>query len=156
MENENLTLAKHVIDLNAAPSIPSNHPHWKVKEHIKGGHYVWDSAKVELTLHPGQRTFALSGTKLSKAFAKMPVFNANLLDHLLKHQELISDEWSKNEKEESNRIIFWHTTYVDHNSNGLYVRLMVKIHSRWYEDYICINSGYSFGIKMPTLMKKAA
>lgn len=82
---------KHIIDMDADPYIPEG---WKVESHKKQGQLEWDPANVQLYLSELQRGDKwITGDELSKELEAQPVFNANMLDYLLAHLELIPKEW---------------------------------------------------------------
>ncbi|MDP3645911.1 MAG: hypothetical protein Q8R25_02390 [bacterium] len=114
---------EHLVDLDADPFIPNG---WKVEEHQKGGQFKWDAAKIALYLsEPQKRGRGIEGNKLRNALKGQPVFNANLLDYLLKNPHLIPEEWK------DKYIFFWGTIY--RGSGGyLYVRYLYWYGGRWY------------------------
>src|SRR4051812_5109537 len=86
-----LNHTQHVIDLDANPFVPNN---WKVEEHKKGGQFKWNPASIRFHLSPNQQNGkVIEGNKLRKELANEPVLNANILDYLLAHPELIPEEW---------------------------------------------------------------
>ena len=121
-----IVVAQHVIDLDAEPFVPDG---WSVDEHRKDGQFTWDSAKTGLYLSKAQKSGKwVEGNKLRKELAERPVFNANLLDYLLKHPHLIPEEWK------GKYVFFWGTIY--RNSSGyLRVRCLCFGWDGWYWDY---------------------
>jgi hypothetical protein len=130
--------AGHVIDLDANPVIPNG---LTVEGHQKGGQFKWDAAKVALFLSKEQQNGKrIEGKKLRTELAERPVFNANLLDYLLKHPHLIPEEWK------GKYIFFWGTIYRN-SSGSLGVRCLYWhggswhwhdsywLDSDWYGDY---------------------
>jgi hypothetical protein len=124
-------LTKHVIDCDAYPFLPDG---WKVEEHQKSGQLEWDPAKVALYLSPKQQNGkVIEGHKLRKELKGKPVLNANVLDFLLAHPELIPDEWK------GETVFFWGTIYRG-SGGALYVRCLSwnvgqwYWHSRWLEN----------------------
>src|SRR3990167_9669406 len=107
------------IDCNADPFVPEG---WSIEEHIKGGLWLWDSTKVVLHLEPEQTTGYLTGNTLRERLKGKLVLNANVLDYLLAHTELIPEEWKRK------YIFFWGTVYRD-RGGYLYVRCLC-----WYCD----------------------
>lgn len=102
---------KHVVDCDADPFTPDG---WKVEEHKKGGHYNHFELyvpKIKLHLSPNQMNGKVIGNDLCKELASEPVLNANVLDYLLAHPELIPEEWKKDEKGNTRYIFFWGTIY---------------------------------------------
>jgi len=103
-----ITQVKHLINLDVSPFIPDG---WKVKQHIEGGQFEWSPEKVKLYLSPNQQDGKIvEGNELRKELEGKPVFNANLLDYLLEHPNLIPEEWKRK------YIFFWGTIY--HDSDG--------------------------------------
>ena len=94
---------QHVIDCDADPYIPDG---WSVKEHKKGGQLTWDLGRIELMLKLNGENF-VEGDKLRKRLKGEKVLNANVLDYLLEHLELIPEEW------EGKDVFFRETTYCD-------------------------------------------
>ena len=113
---------KHIIDCDADPFCPSD---WKVEEHKKGGSLEWDPTKVKLYLSPNQQNDkCIEGHKLRKKLENKPVLNANVLEFLLAHPELIPEEWK------GKAIFFWSTIY--RNADGdLYVRFLYWRGALW-------------------------
>lgn len=125
------------IDLDAAPYVPDG---WKVKEHRKGGQFKWDPTKVKLHLSKNQQGGrTIEGHKLRKELAKEQVFNANLLDYLLKpeNQHLIPEEWKQGNTQP---IFFWGTIYRA-SDGGLCVRCLCREFGEW-----CWNAGWLSGL----------
>ena len=118
-----------IIDCIAPPFIPRDS---KVLEHRKGEErFVWDPAEVTLFLSPEQEDEivsggprdgrTISGEDLRKLLADKPVLNANVLDFLLAHPDLIPGEWK------GRSVFFWGTIYSGF-LNTSYVRAL-----RWDE-----------------------
>ena len=119
---------EHVINCDADPFIPNG---WTVEDHQKGGQFKFDAAQVELYLDKAQKKGSIEGNKLRKELENKPVLNANILDYLLAHTELIPEDWKKDEKGNTRYIFFWGTIY--RNSNGfLFVRFLYWFGDRWY------------------------
>src|SRR3989344_1449663 len=98
------TAEAKLINLDAIPFIPGG---WQIESHQKGGHWEWDLKKVALFQSEGQKGGkGMKGYWLKKELEEQPVLNANVLDWLLTHPELIPEEW-KGKKS----IYFWGTTY---------------------------------------------
>jgi len=112
----------HVIDCDAIPFLLED---WKVESHRKGGQVVWDPTNVVLYLDEAQQNRRLiEGNNLRKKLAKMPVMNANVLDYLLDHPELIPEEWK------GIYVYFWGTIYRS-RLGGLGVRCLRWDGDRW-------------------------
>ena len=116
------TSQQYLIDCDADPFIPSD---WSVDEHQKGGQIQFDSSKIELWLAKDQqKSKSMEGNKLRKELQSRKVLNANVLDYLLAHPELIPEEWK------GKCLFFWGTIY--RRSNGhLYVRFLYWFGDRW-------------------------
>lgn len=117
-----IVVVKHIIDCDADPFVPEG---WKVESHKKGGSFEWDQTKVKLHLSPNQQNGKIiEGNKLRKELESEPVLNANVLDYLLAHPELIPEEWK------GKAIFFWGTIYRGSGGN-LYVRYLRWDGSQW-------------------------
>lgn len=113
-----IVVRRHVIDCDAAPFVPDG---WKVEEHIKGGEFEWNPEAISLYLSDKQQGSGwVEGNKLRKELTGMPVLNANVLDYLLAHPNLIPDEWK------GKYVFFWGTIYR-RSDGSLYVRYL-----NWY------------------------
>jgi len=120
-----ITTAKPIIDMDANPYVPNN---WKVESHKKGGQLEWNLERIQLYFSEQQNGDKwIEGNKLRKELKTQSVCNANLLDYLLAHSELIPESWK------GKAICFWGTIYR-YSDGNLYVR------------YLCFNgrswSGY--------------
>lgn len=133
-----IMVAKHIIDLDVVPFIPAG---WKVEEHKKGGQFEWDLKKVQLCLSPNQEdNKCIEGNKLRRELEGLPTFNANLLDYLLDHKELIPKEWK------GKAIFFWGTIYR-YADGSLYVRYLCFGGKSWRWSYYWL--GYDFNSDRP-------
>lgn len=112
---------EHLIDCDAAPYIPEG---FTLVSHKKGGQWKWNPS-ISFYLSKKQKKGGYSvGNDLRKALESQPVLNANVLDHLIAHQELIPESWK------GKTIFFWGTIY--RNSDGsLYVRFLYWDGSQW-------------------------
>jgi hypothetical protein len=117
---------EQLVDLDAGPSVPVG---WKVQEHQKGSQFEWNPTKVKLHLSPDQeRGNVIEGDKLREELKGQSVYNANLLDYLLKNQHLIPEEWK------GKYIFFWGTIYRDSKKN-LCVRCLCWHRGAWRWHY---------------------
>jgi len=133
---------EHLIDLDAAPFVPEG---WQVVEHKKGGQWKWDSNAVQLYLSDGQKDGKyVKGDKLREEIKGKPVLNANVLDYLLAHPELIPEDWKKDEKGNTLFIHFWGIIYRD-PLGGLCVRCLDWHGSRWLWDCDWLGGGWGSG-----------
>jgi hypothetical protein len=104
-----VVVKEHVINCDADPFVPDG---WGVEEHQKGGPFTWDASKVKFYLSKKQKGSSyIEGNKLREELKGQPVYNANLLDYLLKNPHLIPEEWKKDEKGNTRYIFFWGTVY---------------------------------------------
>jgi len=123
---------EHIINLDADPFIP---PGWTVVEHKKGGLWKWNS-RITLHLSRKQKKGLITGHDLRKELADLPVLNANVLDYLWEHPELIPENWK------GKAVFFWGTIYRD--SDGyLFVRYLYWNGSRWRRYYSWLDGGFS-------------
>ncbi|MEK9151882.1 MAG: hypothetical protein AAB692_00795 [Patescibacteria group bacterium] len=124
------TFTEHVVDLDADPYCPEGlFATGEGTEHCKGGKLILTPGKIKLYLAEGQKNgVGLKGHQLRKELADKPVLNANALDYLLAHQEMIPDECR------GKYIPFWGTIYRN-AYGGLYVRFLCWRGDRWVSDY---------------------
>lgn len=120
-----IVLIKHVIDLDADPFVPED---CTVEEHQKQGQFQWDPAKIQLFLSKKQQKGYIEGHMLRKELKGKPILNANILDYLFSHPELIPEEWKEK------NIFFWGTIYRD-SDGDLYVRYLYWGGGKWCWDY---------------------
>lgn len=127
-----IKMVEHLIDCDAAPFVPDG---WSVKEHKKTGQLKFDPAKISLYLSKKQKKGVIGGHNLHKELNNKPVMNANVLDDLLVHPELIPEEWK------GKNIFFWGTIYRDSDGN-LYVRYLSSDESKWYWVYYWLTGAF--------------
>lgn len=123
----------YFIDCDANPFIPAG---WSVEEHKKCGLCKFASAETFLYLSEKQKKGIISGHDLRKDLADKPVMNANVLDYLLAHPELIPEEWK------GKYIFFWGTIYRGSDGN-LYVRCLGWDGSKWGWGYCWLGDGFN-------------
>ena len=129
-----IVVVKHLIDCDADPFLPEG---WKVESHKKGGNFEWDPTKVRLHFSENQKNGkCIQGHKLREELVNEPVLNANVLDYLLAHPELIPEEWK------GKYVYFWGTIYRS-SVGGLCVRALCWDDGRWY--WGCRWLGYDWG-----------
>ena len=125
--NAKIVLVKHVIDCDALPYIPNG---WEVRPEDQllntvKGQLEWDPTKIALYLSESQKNGkVIKGEKLRKELGNQPILNANVLDFLLAHPDLIPEEWK------DKAVFFWGTTYRG-SDGGLCVRCLTWHGSRW-------------------------
>ncbi|MFH1226099.1 MAG: hypothetical protein V1684_02370 [bacterium] len=118
-----IIVLKHLIDCDADPFIPKG---WTLEEHKKGGQFQFDPTKIELFLsQKQQKGEVIEGNKLREELMGKPVLNANVLEYLLVHPELIPEEWK------GKWIYFWGTIYRNSGGN-LCVRCLRWRGSQWF------------------------
>lgn len=131
-----VTYPEHIINCDADPFVPEG---WQVEEHQKGGHFKWNSAEVQFYLSELQQNGkVIGGHDLRKELASKPVLNANVLDYLLAHSHLISEEWK------GKYVFFWGTIYRD-RSDYLCVRYLCWHSGGWDWSYHWLGSVWSSG-----------
>ncbi|MDA1337679.1 MAG: hypothetical protein O3C23_02890, partial [bacterium] len=129
-----IVVVKHVIDCDADPFVPNG---WGVEEHIKGGQFEWDPARVTLYLSEGQQNgkwIRGRGHDLREELKGKAAYNANLLDYFLAHRELIPEE-CKNQM-----TFFWGTIYS--RDGGLRVRYLYWFGARWGWGFRRLDGGF--------------
>lgn len=111
-EKKEIKLSREfLIDCDAAPFVPEG---WRVEEHKNGGQMKWDPSRVTLYLSDNQKgNKHIEGNNLRKELENLPVQNANVLDFLLKHVELIPEAWKRDERGNTCCIFFWGSVYRD-------------------------------------------
>lgn len=130
-----ITQVEHVIDCDANPFNPWANDGFTIEEHQKGGQWKFDPKQVEFFLASGQKDGkVIEGNKLRKELAKKSVFNANVLDYLLEHPELIPDEWKTDGNGNTRYIFFWGTVYR-HRDGDLFVLCLCWRVGRWDWSY---------------------
>jgi len=139
-----------IVDCDAQPFVPEG---WTVEEHKKMGQMKLKKKGEELFLN-GQKLVFLSkrqvkgksivGHELRKELGNETVLNANVLDHLLAHPELIPDSWKKDAEDNYRYIFFWGTIYR-YSDGGLCVRFLDWFGGEWCWDYYWLGGGWSVG-----------
>ncbi len=129
-----ISYPEYLIDCDADPFILSG---LTVVEHKKGGLWKWNPL---LTLHlvEKQEKGTISGDDLRKELSDLPVLNANVLDYLWEHPDLIPENWK------GKVVFFWGTIYG--GSDGkLYVRYLFWDGSRWFRYYFWLGGDFHSG-----------
>lgn len=128
-----------LIDCDPDPFIPEG---FTLVEHKKMGLYKWNP-NLPLYLSEKQKKGSITGNDLKKELANQLVLNANVLDYLLAHQELIPESWK------GKAVFFWGTIY--RNSDGLLcVRYLGWGGSEWDWNYRWLD--YDFGAAGPAAL----
>jgi hypothetical protein len=118
--------AKHIIDCDSAPYMP--YAHWKLVKHRQSGQLEWDEERVSLHFSTTQKKGkSVAGCHILKEIKKLPLLNANVLDYLLKNQELIPEEWKKL------KVYFWGTIYCEGSTP--YARYLNWSGEEWFWYY---------------------
>ena len=132
--------SQHVIDCDAAPFVPSVPSGLSgVEEHVNGGKLVWEESKIELYLDDGQKGEGrIQGYELRKVLKDKRVLNANVLDYLLAHPELIPESWK------GKTVFFWGTIYPS-SVGGRFVRCLCWFDGRWCSGGCWLDYGWGSG-----------
>jgi hypothetical protein len=132
---------KRAIDCDSAPFIPND---WGVEEHRKSGVLIWGPPiMVKLYLSKKQKDDKfIMGTDLRMELMSRSVLNANVLDHLLAHPELIPEDWK------SKTIFFWGTIYCGF-PGFLCVRYLYWDGSSWFWGYCSLSDPFAFDSDCP-------
>lgn len=121
-----VVISKHLIDTDANPFVPDG---WKVESHRKGGQIEWNPERITLYLSKHQKGGkCIGGHDLRKELENQPVMNANVLDYLLAHPDLIPKSWK------GKAVFFWGTIYRSADGS-LCVRCLDWNGGRWGWDY---------------------
>lgn len=126
---------EYIIDCDAAPFIPEG---WTVEEHKKGGIWKFDTSRISLYISKDQKNGNIVGNEVQKELKGLAVMNANVLDYLLAHPELIPEEWKRGKI-----ILFWGTIYRD-SAGELSVRNLSWDGGRWYWSYCQLSRYLNF------------
>lgn len=96
-----ITYLEHLIDLGAEPFRPKG---WSVEKHQGAGNWLLDLS-APLYISETQKEESIRGNELMKELKGQKVLNANVLDYLLAHPDLIPEEWK------DTSVCFWGTIY---------------------------------------------
>ncbi len=123
------------IDTDAQPFIRRG---MEVVSHTGSGMLRWPLNKLQLFLCKEQEKNYQEGNELRKVIESLKgkkVLNANVLDYLLVHQELIPDNWK------DKAVYFWGTIYRD--SGGEFcVRCLYRRDYRWRSGSRCLYENF--------------
>ncbi len=150
------TNVKHVVDCTAAATLPEDIGGEVTYHDTSLGQLELDPCSIELLgdeQHPRQGCLSTTDTvkRLHNLKTKV-VLNANVLDYLLDHPELIPEEWKGKD------VAFWGTLYFYPNLDWSYVRVLLwdyhhlnkRYEWRWYCGWIGDGPGrYSFAAVLP-------
>ena len=132
-----------IIDLDADPFIPNE---YTLETHTKGGTFDFYPTKIGLYLSAEQKNGEhVEGHKLLKKLKAQPIFNANLLDWLLRkeNQRFIPKEWG------DTSVFFWGTIYRD-LSGDLCVRHLCRRGNGWTSMGYSLD--YRYGNNSPAII----
>jgi hypothetical protein len=118
----------HLIDCDTAPFLPSNYCS-AVKSHKKDGLFQFNADKISLDYLREESGLTLKQIIQAEVLNKF--INANVLDYLLAHQELIPESWKKYD------ILFLGTIYISDVSGDELVRCLRwhSIAKTWTSDF---------------------
>lgn len=99
---------------------------------------ISDLGKIKLYLSEEQKNGSwIDKNNLLMELSHKGVLGADVLEHLLIHQDLIPADWR------GKRILFWGTLYKKsgYGAVSTYVRCLVWNFEKWVDDYYCVDSG---------------
>jgi len=124
-----------IVDLDADPVVPDG---WSVESHAKGGKFDFAPGRIGLYLCEEQKNLLnIEGHKLRKKLKNRPIFNANLLDWLLRkeNKRFIPEGWKGKD------VFFWGTIYRS-NGGELAVRRLCVRGGGWCSQGYHLDYGY--------------
>ncbi len=135
-------MSQHIIDCDAEPFCPDD---LEVVEHRKHGQLQWDPDRIRLEPF-GHRGSYLDHGKIEvfKTLDGLPIVNANVLDYLLKHPELVPDDWYD--------VYFWGTLYRSLRSGLGYVRCLCRSRSEWERSGVLYLDDKFFGVRYAAVL----
>ncbi|OGZ09755.1 MAG: hypothetical protein A3D65_05515 [Candidatus Lloydbacteria bacterium RIFCSPHIGHO2_02_FULL_50_13] len=133
-----IKLIEHVVNGAADPFVPTG---WSIELHTKSGlmklerrgaHLYLNGKKIVLFVSEKQQGGkTIRGRELREELSGKKVFNANVLDYLLAHPELIPESWKEKTNGNTTFIFFWGTIY--RLSDGyLFVRCLLWLDGAWH------------------------
>ena len=132
--------SKHIIDTDAIPTLPFDGA--VIKYHKKSGKIILDSFEVKRRLSPNQQEIKrITGKKLFKQFEEELVFNACVLDYLLKKPSLIPKDLKKDTKGNIKYTSFLGTIFED-NLHNLYFRRLYFKDRKWQSDHCWVAGNF--------------
>ncbi len=129
--------SKYWVDLCANPFIPE---WWSAEEHRPQGFWKFNLKKISLYVSEK----ISSWDEWRSELVGRPVFNANLLDHLLKYKELIPENWKKI------KVFFWGTVYRYFGSD-LRVRFLYWDGTDWQWDFAWVRDMFDHSCQVALL-----
>jgi hypothetical protein len=143
-----IQMIKYNVNLADAPFCPDG---WTVEEHQKGdANFEWDPTKVALYSDEGQKTGVVRGIELREKLKGQRVLNANLLDFLHAHPELIPNNWK------GKVVFFWGTIYRE-SDGSLSVRCLNWLFTKMppsFSESLTLNC--EFGLRNPALVSASS
>lgn len=140
------TTIDNVIDLDTDPETSLSSPVLpytdgkvtaNILQHRKDGQWKWDPNKVHLYFSDiQQRGESVDGRTLRAELADQPVLNANALEYLFAHQDLIPKEWQGKD------IFFWGTIYQMPDGEEYIGYLASLDDGTWLRQYYRINESW--------------
>jgi hypothetical protein len=133
-----IKMLDYVINCDAPPFIPNG---WSVEEHgVNGqkGPWKWNP-NIGLYISKKQKKGVVAGNNLRKELAGKLVLNANALDYLLAHPELIPESWK------GKAVFFWGTIYRSADGH-LSVRYLYWSGSEWSWHYYWLDNDFNASI----------
>jgi len=127
-----ITYPEHLIDCDATPFVPEG---LTLVSHSKGGMWKWNPNISFYTSKKQKQGGYSVGNDLRKELEDQAVLNANVLDYLLAHPELIPESWK------GKAIFFWGTIYRD-SYGSLCVRYLHWRGSQWGWDCGYLDCGF--------------
>jgi hypothetical protein len=132
-----IRMLEHLIDDTGV--LPFTPPGWSVEKHISCGLWQCNPGTIGLFRSEKQKKKYQEGSKLRKvidAIKGKKLLNANVLDYLLDHPELIPESW------QNKHIFFWGTIYR-YSGSRLCVRHLNWSISKWDWGAYWLGSGFS-------------
>ncbi|MEI7620668.1 MAG: hypothetical protein WCJ57_03830 [Candidatus Falkowbacteria bacterium] len=137
-----ISYPEHLIDLGAKPFCPEG---FSVEEHQGTGNWLFYLSAPLYRFYRSKKQIkgSIEGNELRKELKGQKVLNANVLDYLLAHPDLIPEEWK------NKNVFFWGTIY--RNSLGhLCVRYLDWDGSSWH--WLSGWLHYDFGSSNPAVV----
>gem|GEM_PF-1483399 len=126
-------VGEHIIDCDAAPSLPKG---LTLEYHKKGGKLLWNPKDFKLRFHPEQENGVVGGYTLREWLKNEPIYNANVLDYWLAHPYIIPLECK------GKWTYFWNTIFSDPDGT-LYVRYLDWVDDQPISGYCLLDYGFS-------------
>lgn len=137
---------KWVIDTDAPPKIP--YSSWTVESHKGVGKIEWNPDKFKLYLSEKQKNGNwIKGFDLQKELEAQTPMNANVLDFLLEHQDLIPEDWKS-------QYVYFHGTVYRSSGGNLCVRCWYWRDGKLVSGYRWL--GHYWGEQYPALVPVSA